>query len=174
MLRPQFTIPGSSAQEMRHWFRFTQPLMTQRWKICVLYQEQNSESLWEDRAGLQPQLWRHVEVFGVILRSFESCCLCFGADDFPESTGVKRIVQALNANVWSNVVMKGGRCWGALGSSAGDKTEQLGQHRHSWSLFHGTRAFRHCSHPPLLPWWTHREWERFITESWRDLGWEGP
>ncbi|XP_064245422.1 alpha- and gamma-adaptin-binding protein p34 isoform X2 [Passer domesticus] len=28
-------------------------------------------------------------------------------DDFPESTGVKRIVQALNANVWSNVVMKG-------------------------------------------------------------------
>lgn len=36
--------------------------------------------------------------------------LCFGADDFPESTGVKRIVQALNANVWSNVVMKGGRC----------------------------------------------------------------
>ncbi|XP_009866096.1 PREDICTED: alpha- and gamma-adaptin-binding protein p34, partial [Apaloderma vittatum] len=25
-------------------------------------------------------------------------------DDFPESTGVKRIVQALNANVWSNVV----------------------------------------------------------------------
>uniref|UniRef100_A0A8C6XMN0 Alpha and gamma adaptin binding protein n=1 Tax=Naja naja TaxID=35670 RepID=A0A8C6XMN0_NAJNA len=27
-------------------------------------------------------------------------------DDFPESTGVKRIIQALNANVWSNVVMK--------------------------------------------------------------------
>ncbi|KAF7239560.1 Alpha- and gamma-adaptin-binding protein p34 [Varanus komodoensis] len=27
-------------------------------------------------------------------------------DDFPESTGVKRIVQALNANVWSNVLMK--------------------------------------------------------------------
>ncbi|CAL1595775.1 unnamed protein product [Knipowitschia caucasica] len=27
-------------------------------------------------------------------------------DDFPESTGVKRIVQALNANVWSNVEMK--------------------------------------------------------------------
>ncbi|XP_061451896.1 alpha- and gamma-adaptin-binding protein p34 [Rhineura floridana] len=27
-------------------------------------------------------------------------------DDFPESTGVKRIVQALNANVWSNVMMK--------------------------------------------------------------------
>lgn len=29
-------------------------------------------------------------------------------DDFPESTGVKRIVQALNANVWSNVEMKNG------------------------------------------------------------------
>lgn len=32
----------------------------------------------------------------------------FYLDDFPESTGVKRIVQALNANVWSNVVMKNG------------------------------------------------------------------
>ncbi|XP_070233438.1 alpha- and gamma-adaptin-binding protein p34 isoform X1 [Bos mutus] len=30
-------------------------------------------------------------------------------DDFPESTGVKRIVQALNANIWSNVVMKNER-----------------------------------------------------------------
>ncbi|XP_049761625.1 alpha- and gamma-adaptin-binding protein p34 isoform X3 [Elephas maximus indicus] len=30
-------------------------------------------------------------------------------DDFPESTGVKRIVQALNANIWSNVVMKNDR-----------------------------------------------------------------
>lgn len=29
-------------------------------------------------------------------------------DDFPESTGVKRIVQALNANVWSSVEMKEG------------------------------------------------------------------
>lgn len=27
-------------------------------------------------------------------------------DDFPESTGVKRILQALNANVWSSVEMK--------------------------------------------------------------------
>ncbi|XP_025896322.1 alpha- and gamma-adaptin-binding protein p34 [Nothoprocta perdicaria] len=33
-------------------------------------------------------------------------------DDFPESTGVKRIVQALNANVWSNVVMKSDRSQG--------------------------------------------------------------
>ena len=30
-------------------------------------------------------------------------------DDLPESTGVKPIVQALNANVWSNVVMKNER-----------------------------------------------------------------
>lgn len=29
-------------------------------------------------------------------------------DDFPESTGVKRIIQALNANVWSSVEMKDG------------------------------------------------------------------
>ncbi|RXM95933.1 Alpha- and gamma-adaptin-binding protein p34 [Acipenser ruthenus] len=29
-------------------------------------------------------------------------------DDFPESTGIKRIVQALNANVWSNMEMKDG------------------------------------------------------------------
>ncbi|XP_041794408.1 alpha- and gamma-adaptin-binding protein p34 [Chelmon rostratus] len=29
-------------------------------------------------------------------------------DDFPESTGVKRIVQALNANVWTSVEMKDG------------------------------------------------------------------
>ncbi|XP_072291790.1 alpha- and gamma-adaptin-binding protein p34 [Eucyclogobius newberryi] len=33
-------------------------------------------------------------------------------DDFPESTGVKRIVQALNANVWSNVEMKNGNSQG--------------------------------------------------------------
>ncbi|KAJ6624276.1 hypothetical protein lerEdw1_014827 [Lerista edwardsae] len=32
-------------------------------------------------------------------------------DDFPESTGVKRIIQALNANVWSNVLMKNGALW---------------------------------------------------------------
>ncbi|XP_059553382.1 alpha- and gamma-adaptin-binding protein p34 isoform X2 [Myotis daubentonii] len=41
--------------------------------------------------------------------------------DFPESTGVKRIVQALNANVWSNVVMKNDRNqgFGLLSSLAG-------------------------------------------------------
>lgn len=32
----------------------------------------------------------------------------FLLDDFPESTGVKRIIQALNANVWSSVQMKDG------------------------------------------------------------------
>lgn len=31
------------------------------------------------------------------------------SDDFPESTGVKRIIQALNANVWSSVEMKDGK-----------------------------------------------------------------
>lgn len=42
-------------------------------------------------------------------------------DDFPESTGVKRIIQALNANVWSNVVMKNDRNHGfsLLNSLAG-------------------------------------------------------
>ncbi|XP_030084429.2 alpha- and gamma-adaptin-binding protein p34 [Serinus canaria] len=42
-------------------------------------------------------------------------------DDFPESTGVKRIVQALNANVWSNVVMKADRTqgFGLLSTLAG-------------------------------------------------------
>ncbi|XP_009278685.1 PREDICTED: alpha- and gamma-adaptin-binding protein p34 [Aptenodytes forsteri] len=42
-------------------------------------------------------------------------------DDFPESTGVKRIVQALNANVWSNVVMKSDRTqgFGLLSTLAG-------------------------------------------------------
>lgn len=44
--------------------------------------------------------------FGLIVRS--AMPLSFVLDDFPESTGVKRIVQALNANVWSNVVMKSG------------------------------------------------------------------
>lgn len=38
----------------------------------------------------------------------QTCVLLSLTDDFPESTGVKRIVQALNANVWSNVVMKNG------------------------------------------------------------------
>uniref|UniRef100_A0A7N9DDV5 Alpha- and gamma-adaptin-binding protein p34 n=8 Tax=Cercopithecinae TaxID=9528 RepID=A0A7N9DDV5_MACFA len=73
-------------------------------------------------------------------------------DDFPESTGVKRIVQALNANVWSNVVMKNDRNQGfsllnsltgtnhSIGSAdpchpeqphlpAADRTESLSDHR---------------------------------------------
>ncbi|KFQ04516.1 Alpha- and gamma-adaptin-binding protein p34, partial [Leptosomus discolor] len=40
-------------------------------------------------------------------------------DDFPESTGVKRIVQALNANVWSNVVMNRTQGFGLLSTFAG-------------------------------------------------------
>ncbi|KAM6201309.1 alpha- and gamma-adaptin-binding protein p34 [Rhynchocyon petersi] len=74
-------------------------------------------------------------------------------DDFPESTGVKRIVQALNANVWSNVVMKNERSQGfsllsslaganhtagsaenchseqSLHLAAGDRTDSLLDHR---------------------------------------------
>ncbi|XP_065797471.1 alpha- and gamma-adaptin-binding protein p34 isoform X2 [Muntiacus reevesi] len=73
-------------------------------------------------------------------------------DDFPESTGVKRIVQALNANVWSNVVMKNERNQGlnllssltganhSIGSAetchseqscvpAAERTEALSDHR---------------------------------------------
>ncbi|XP_002718217.2 alpha- and gamma-adaptin-binding protein p34 isoform X2 [Oryctolagus cuniculus] len=73
-------------------------------------------------------------------------------DDFPESTGVKRIIQALNANVWSNVVMKNDRNHGfnllnslagtshSIGSvetchseeprlPAADRTEPLSEHR---------------------------------------------
>uniref|UniRef100_A0A4W3JU49 Alpha and gamma adaptin binding protein n=1 Tax=Callorhinchus milii TaxID=7868 RepID=A0A4W3JU49_CALMI len=44
-------------------------------------------------------------------------------DDFPESTGVKRIVQALNANVWSNVEMKADTMhgFGILSSLAGTR-----------------------------------------------------
>lgn len=37
-------------------------------------------------------------------------------DDFPESTGVTRIIQALNANVWSNVEMKSEQSFGVFSS----------------------------------------------------------
>ncbi|MEE6503550.1 hypothetical protein FKM82_004854 [Ascaphus truei] len=40
-------------------------------------------------------------------------------DDFPESTGVTRIVQALNANVWSNVEMKSEQAFGLFSSLSG-------------------------------------------------------
>lgn len=43
---------------------------------------------------------------------YKFICFTPWLDDFPESTGVKRIVQALNANVWSNVVMKNGKYLG--------------------------------------------------------------
>ncbi|KAG8440790.1 hypothetical protein GDO86_006502 [Hymenochirus boettgeri] len=39
-------------------------------------------------------------------------------DDFPESTGVSRIIQALNANVWSNVEMKSEQTFGIFSSLA--------------------------------------------------------
>ncbi|KAL2300683.1 hypothetical protein Nmel_013568 [Mimus melanotis] len=75
-------------------------------------------------------------------------------DDFPESTGVKRIVQALNANVWSNVVMKGDRTqgFGLLSTLAGAnrsrgceetlETEVNNNSRNSWFLL--------CSGPPCI------------------------
>ncbi|XP_021508202.1 alpha- and gamma-adaptin-binding protein p34 isoform X2 [Meriones unguiculatus] len=48
-------------------------------------------------------------------------------DDFPESVGVKRIVQALNANVWSNVVMKNDRSQGlSLLTSLAGASRSLG------------------------------------------------
>ncbi|XP_068131137.1 alpha- and gamma-adaptin-binding protein p34 isoform X2 [Hyperolius riggenbachi] len=37
-------------------------------------------------------------------------------DDFPESTGVTRIIQALNANVWTNVEMKNEQSYGIFSS----------------------------------------------------------
>ncbi|XP_043411028.1 alpha- and gamma-adaptin-binding protein p34 isoform X1 [Prionailurus bengalensis] len=55
-------------------------------------------------------------------------------DDFPESTGVKRIIQALNANVWSNVVMKNDRNQGfSLLSSLAGANHSIGsaEMRHS-------------------------------------------
>ncbi|XP_036788145.2 alpha- and gamma-adaptin-binding protein p34 isoform X2 [Manis pentadactyla] len=74
-------------------------------------------------------------VFGVSRQKAQEWCIKHGFelvelspeelpeedDDFPESTGVKRIVQALNANVWSNVVMKNDRNQGfsLLSSLAG-------------------------------------------------------
>ncbi|XP_034032296.1 alpha- and gamma-adaptin-binding protein p34 [Thalassophryne amazonica] len=44
-------------------------------------------------------------------------------DDFPESTGVKRILQALNANVWSSVEMKDGhnQGFGLMSSLVGSR-----------------------------------------------------
>ena len=49
-------------------------------------------------------IWSHSTVLCVT-------SVCYTTDDFPESTGVKRIVQALNANVWSSVEMKDGEVW---------------------------------------------------------------
>nr|KAF6482815.1 alpha and gamma adaptin binding protein [Rousettus aegyptiacus] len=94
---------------------------------------------------------------GVPCALITSCSSTFTGDrlvqhDFPESTGVKRIVQALNANVWSNVVMKNDRNQGfsllsslaganhSIGSAetchseqpclpAADRTESLLDHR---------------------------------------------
>ncbi|EHB12141.1 Alpha- and gamma-adaptin-binding protein p34 [Heterocephalus glaber] len=62
-----------------------------------------------------------------------------GDDDFPESTGVKRIVQALNASVWSNVVMKNDRNQGfSLLNSLAETNHSL-----------GTTETHHSEQPPL-------------------------
>lgn len=52
----------------------------------------------------------HLYFYSPYLANFVLIYIVFVAlsDDFPESTGVKRIVQALNANVWSSVEMKDG------------------------------------------------------------------
>lgn len=44
----------------------------------------------------------------IVLTLYVFACFYTQSDDFPESTGVKRIVQALNANVWTSVEMKDG------------------------------------------------------------------
>ena len=50
-------------------------------------------------------------------------------DDLPESTGVKPIAQALNANVWSNVVMKNERNQGLNCLTSLEQTIALDQQR---------------------------------------------
>ncbi|KFV57194.1 Alpha- and gamma-adaptin-binding protein p34, partial [Tyto alba] len=74
-------------------------------------------------------------------------------DDFPESTGVKRIVQALNANVWSNVVMKSDRSqgFGLLSTLAGancsiESEENQDTEVNSNSYFFPSSADREESH----------------------------
>lgn len=52
-------------------------------------------------------------------------------DDFPESTGVKRIVQALNANVWSSVEMKDGHNQGFGLMSSLVASRHNNPHQHS-------------------------------------------
>ncbi|XP_072258701.1 alpha- and gamma-adaptin-binding protein p34 [Pyxicephalus adspersus] len=63
-------------------------------------------------------------------------------DDFPESTGVTRIVQALNANVWSNVEMKNDQSYGIFGSLAAvnHSTEISGDSQDNVSLSSGETA----------------------------------
>ncbi|KAK6475018.1 alpha- and gamma-adaptin-binding protein p34-like isoform X1 [Huso huso] len=53
-------------------------------------------------------------------------------DDFPESTGIKRIVQALNANVWSNMEMKDERNqgFGLMSSLVGSRHSSGAAHSH--------------------------------------------
>ncbi|KAM4040065.1 alpha- and gamma-adaptin-binding protein p34 isoform 1-T1 [Anomaloglossus baeobatrachus] len=60
-------------------------------------------------------------------------------DDFPESTGVTRIIQALNANVWSNVEMKSEQSYGIFSSLAAmnHSTENNGEPQANVSMSGG-------------------------------------
>ncbi|XP_018408332.1 PREDICTED: alpha- and gamma-adaptin-binding protein p34 [Nanorana parkeri] len=63
-------------------------------------------------------------------------------DDFPESIGVTRIVQALNANVWSNVEMKNEQSYGLFSSLAAvnHSTESSGDSQDNVSVSSGGAA----------------------------------
>ncbi|MBN3306625.1 AAGAB protein, partial [Amia calva] len=63
-------------------------------------------------------------------------------DDFPESTGVKRIVQALNANVWSSVEMKDERAQG-FGLMSSLVAARHSSARHSQDT-HVSYSLPHC------------------------------
>ncbi|XP_075714447.1 alpha- and gamma-adaptin-binding protein p34 [Rhinoderma darwinii] len=60
-------------------------------------------------------------------------------DDFPESTGVTRIIQALNANVWSNVEMKSEQSYGIFSSltAISHSTESNGDPQNNVSVSSG-------------------------------------
>ncbi|XP_059553401.1 alpha- and gamma-adaptin-binding protein p34 isoform X4 [Myotis daubentonii] len=82
--------------------------------------------------------------------------------DFPESTGVKRIVQALNANVWSNVVMKNDRNQGfGLLSSLAGANHSIGSadpcHSEKWQRIFKIDKRRIYS-SPLVPGTCERGW----------------
>ncbi|PIO37044.1 hypothetical protein AB205_0185110 [Aquarana catesbeiana] len=70
------------------------------------------------------------------------CDRASDTDDFPESVGVTRIIQALNANVWSNVEMKNEQSFGIFGSLAAVNlsTESSGDPQDNVSVSSGEAA----------------------------------